>query len=560
MALRAIENRLMRSALPGFEPGEARVRVRRVETALSDGTVLRGELLLPEQVRAGVPTILIRTPYGLGWMTRLRGALPLASHGFPVLVQAVRGTGGSGGVFEPQLNEQADGIETIRWMRQQPWFTGTLSTFGPSYLGYAQWAVAGRLSRDEPALAPAAMSLSVTTPDFSLSTWGSGAFGLRNALGWGRLMAAFGTPAMLGMLLGPDRRLARALDTLPLVAGDSAAVGRPIPWYQEWLRHEDLRDDYWAQRSHAATVADVTADVLMTTGWNDTYLPWQLQSYEVLASQGRAPLLTIGPWAHDSAKLAAVNATETIELLRDRFEGVASPRSAPVRFFLTGARQWLDAPSWPPPSTRAEHWYLGAQGSLDAAEPTAESSATAYTFDPASPTPATGGPQIRGTQAEVDDRAHEQRDDVVIFTGDPLDSDLDVVGSITATVWMRSDRPSVDVFVRVSDVHPDGRSMSVTDALRRVGSPATAHSDPERADDGAWPIEVTLWPTAHRFAAGHRVRVQISSGAHPRYARNTGSGLLAADDTELHVARQEVLHEKGRASRVSLPVWRPTAT
>ena len=142
-----------------------------------------------------------------------------------------------------------------------------------------------------------------------------------------------------------------------------------------------------------------------------------------------------------------------------------------------------------------------------------------------------------------------------MFTSDALAADLDVTGTPVATIWLRSDRPSVDVFVRLTEVHPDGRSLSVTDGIRRVGSPATDHTDPERSPDGAWPIEVPLWPTAHRFAAGNRVRVQVSSGAHPRYARNPGTGELSGGDAELMVAHQEVLHEPGRASSVRLPIW-----
>ena len=158
-------------------------------------------------------------------------------------------------MFTPQIDEQRDGIATHRWVRAQPWFTGRLATFGQSYLGYTQWAVAGRMHRDDPDNAPDALVPVITMPDFGAITWDNGAFALRNALGWTRMMDRMrrGGVALLGMLL-PDRKLDKAFDVLPLSAGDTAAVGQPIHWYQDWTRHERLTDDYWTQQSHTASV------------------------------------------------------------------------------------------------------------------------------------------------------------------------------------------------------------------------------------------------------------------------------------------------------------------
>ena len=141
------------------------------------------------------------------------------------------------------------------------------------------------------------------------------------------------------------------------------------------------------------------------------------------------------------------------------------------------------------------------------------------------------------------------------FTGDALASALDVAGEPVATVFIRSDRPSFDVFVRICDVDENGRSMTVCDGIRRIGSVGTVRTDPAPDVEGVREVEVRLWPTAHRFAAGHRIRIQISSGAHPRYSRNPGSGEPAVSASELFVANQEVFHDAIRPSGVRLPVW-----
>jgi len=65
---------------------------------------------------------------------------------------------------------------------------------------------------------------------------------------------------------------------------------------------------------------------------------------------------------------------------------------------------------------------------------------------------------------------------------------------------------------------------------------------------------VRLWPTAYRFAAGHRIRVQVASGSFPRYARNPGAGEPRASATRLVAADQSVYHDPERPSAINLPV------
>jgi uncharacterized protein len=105
-----------------------------------------------------------------------------------------------------------------------------------------------------------------------------------------------------------------------------------------------------------------------------------------------------------------------------------------------------------------------------------------------------------------------------------------------------------DFFVRICDVLPDGQSLNVCDGLKRF-DPASVH----RNSDGTFTAAVALWPIGHTFAAGHRLRVQVSSGAHPVYARNLGTGEPPATATTLVAAEQVVYHEPGRPSFVVLP-------
>ena len=166
-----------------------------------------------------------------------------------------------------------------------------------------------------------------------------------------------------------------------------------------------------------------------------------------------------------------------------------------------------------------------------------------YRYDPADPTPAAGGVRLSGTAGRVDNSALEARDDVRTYTTDRLDRDVEVIGEVSAEIWFRSSLPYADVFVRLCDVSPRGRSRNVCDGLVSLSG----------ADEVAC-ATVRLWPTAHRFKAGHRIRVQVSSGAFPRYARNPGTGEARATAAVLRPAGQEVYHDRAHPSAIILPV------
>jgi putative CocE/NonD family hydrolase len=152
------------------------------------------------------------------------------------------------------------------------------------------------------------------------------------------------------------------------------------------------------------------------------------------------------------------------------------------------------------------------------------------------------------TGGALDNRGLEARDDVLVYTSDALVDALELVGPVSATVHVESTLDHVDVFVRVCDVHPDGASYNVCDALQRY-APATISRDA----DGVFTAQVDLWPIGHRFAAGHRLRVQVASGSHPVYARNLGTGEPVATAVDMVANDVAVHHAPGRPSHVVLP-------
>jgi putative CocE/NonD family hydrolase len=213
-----------------------------------------------------------------------------------------------------------------------------------------------------------------------------------------------------------------------------------------------------------------------------------------------------------------------------------------VRLFVMGEEAWRGFGSWPPAGYPPRRLHLQPGGALGDEAPAA-APPDRYRYDPADPTPAVGGVRMAGTAGRVDNAALEARADVLTYTTEPLEADVEVIGDVGAEIWFRSSLPHADVFVRLCDVDPRGRSTNVCDGLTGL----TGADEVTRAD-------VTLWPTAHRFKRGHRIRVQVSSGAFPRYARNPGTGEPHATATTLRAADQEVFHDAEHPSAIVLPV------
>ena len=518
-------------------PARNGVRVARaVAVPMRDGTELRADVYLPDTA-GPYPVVLLRSPYGRGWQFSVFLALPYAARGYAVVLQSVRGTFGSGGDFQPVVDEAEDGQDTVAWLRDQPWFDGRLATLGPSYLGYTQWALAL-----DPPPELQAMVLYIGPHDLAAAGLENGAFQLANLATWTELVAhqeRVGTLRGNVRLMTAERRLAPHLSRLPLTGLPELIGGAPVPWFAEWIAHPDLADGYWDRYRATPAVDTSTVPALLVGGWQDWFLEQTLYQYRVLRDRGVDVGLTVGPFAHLGLD-SAVAVRESLAWLEAHL-GTGPPRPERVRVFVTGAQQWRSLPDWPP-ATTDRTWHL-APGRLTDEPADGE---TVFRYDPMDPTPSVGGRTLGRLAGRRDNTRLEARDDVRTFTTDPLPAAAELLGAARVRLTLVSDNPHADLFVRLTDVDRRGRSVNVTDRLVRLDP---ADGDP--APDGPRTVELTLPETAHRFAAGHRVRLQVSGGAHPRFARNLGAGEPLGEGTRAVPVTHRVQHA---GSAVTLPL------
>jgi putative CocE/NonD family hydrolase len=537
-------SRMMRrmAHLPPAETDDVVVE-RNLMIPMPDGVVLLADHYAPRGVD-NPPLILVRSPYGRRGIWGTAYGQLFAERGFQVVIQSIRGTFGSGGKLSP-FDEHDDGIATVTWLKQQPWYPGSFLTTGPSYLGFVQWAIARDAGPDL-----MGMAIQESASEFRSQTYPGGAFALDNTLSWtDQVMRQEHTTLIRSQLFPAGRRLRPLFAHLPLCDLDQLATGAHVPFFQEWLAHNEPGDPFWAGRCFDQTVKDVSAPVHLMGGWYDIFLPWQLQDYRTLREHGQHPFLTIGPWAHTSPQLSVFSHAEVLSWLQAVARGQTEQyRPARVRLFVTGANEWRDFPDWPPPGASAQRFHLQPGRGLSPDLPAASPPDT-YRYDPADPTPAVAGPILFGKAQPTDNRALEARADVLTYTSTPLEQELEIIGPVQADLFVHSSRAHTDFFVRLCDVDPQGRSINVCDALLRV-----TPGHPEQGADGMLHITFELWPTAHRFHAGNRLRVQVSSGAHPRYARNPGSGEPLGTAATLLAADQAIYHDPAHPSAIMVSV------
>jgi uncharacterized protein len=544
----SLTGRLMtwRMHLPPAETHDI-VITRNIQIPMPDGAILLADHYAP---RTGpkLPTLLIRSPYGRRGLFGSIMALPYAERGYQVLIQSCRGTVGSGGQFLYTRNEHDDGLATIEWMKRQEWFSGELATLGGSYLGFVQWAMAADAGPELKAMVP-----QVTTADFNHFRFQGGSFNLETALGWSTMMTTQATRGLsLWSILAQSwqaGKLERAFGRVPLGEADRAVINRPSQHYQEQILHGP-EDDYWKPIDFSSRLAEVKAPLYLMGGWYDVFLDWQLKDYQALRAAGQQPYLLVGPWTHTEFPSSAIPVHESLAWLDAHVKGKPGRlHEAAVRLYIMGEKTWRDFTDWPPPARR-ERWHLQPGGALAPATPSA-SEPDRYRYDPADPTPAVGGNSLGASKrmGPKDNRSLEARSDVLVYTSAVLEQDLEVIGPVTAELYVHSSLEHTDFFARLCVVETSGKSINLCDGILRL-TPGSIPPEP----DGSLRISIEVWPTAYHFRKGQRLRVQVSSGAHPRFVRNAGSGEPLATGTKFCVADQSVYHDPDHPSAIVLPV------
>ena len=598
-------------APPAAQHGDADgVRCTVEQAPMRDGVRLATEVYLP----AGdgpFPVVLQRTPYnrrspGPGSDCDAAVGRYFAERGYATLNQDVRGRYRSEGEFDAMRQEAADGYDAVEWAAAQPWSNGNVGMIGGSYVGLTQWQAAGEQPPHLVAIAP-----HYTSSDYLQGwTYQGGAFDLWFAQSWTaqtlapdtlqRRLKAAGKPAEqvlqeVGAFVaeGRERLLDDWLWQLPLK--DFAAFhrdGNLAAYYDEWLARPGY-DDYWAALDVETKYPRIEVPALVTGGWYDIFQEGTIRNFMGLRSEGGSDAARNGTKLIMRALCHACPADttagdidfgpdNTLDLnaawarwfdywLKGIDNGVAD--DPPVRLFVmappdrgtTGGGFWIAADAFPLPDAVETRFYLRSGGHANSsagdgllATEGPGGQADEYVYNPREPVPTVGGNMCCRNDmlasGAFDQRAVERRGDVLVYTTEPLEEDLTVIGPVQVELWAASSARDTDFTARLVDVHLDGYAQNVSEGIIRARYRNSDYRESWLTPGAVHDYTIDLGYTATVFRQGHRIRLEISSSNFPHFDRNLNIAGVFGEGAEPRPATQRVLHDDLHPSQLMLHV------
>ena len=483
---------------------------------LSDGVRLAARIWLPRDARERpVPAILEYLPYRRRDGTAERDALThpyFAGHGYASVRVDMRGAGDSEGVLRGEYlkQEQDDALEIIDWIAAQAWCAGTVGMIGISWGGFNGLQVAAR----RPPALKAVVSICSTDDRYADDIHYMGGCLLNDNPAWNGYMFSINTtppdPAVVG-----EKWRALWLERLR---------GSGL-WLEDWLVHQ-RRDDFYKHGSVCENFADIEAAVYAVGGWADGY---SNAVFRLLAGLRSPRKGLVGPWAHKYPHFAepgpAIGFLQEClrwwdHWLKGRDTGIMDEPQLrcwiedpvpPRTYYDERPGRWVAEASWPSPRivSRVLHLNPGSLGDAPGA------------YDDL----AIDSPTTVGTMAGQwcphgldPDQPGDQRAEAggsLVFDTDPLSEAVDILGAPVLSLELSSDKPVATVAACLSEVLPDGAATRVTYGLLNL-THRDSHEHPEPLEPGRrYRIRLQLNDAGHRFAAGHRIRIALSTAYWP---------------------------------------------
>lgn len=564
-----------------------------VPCTLRDGTVLYADIYRPNK-EGTFPVLLTRLPYNK--------ALPMYSHryldtnrmvqnGYVVIVQDVRGRFASEGDFVPFLHEAEDGYDTVEWAAKLSFSNGKVGMFGLSYYGFTQLLAATERPPHLHAIAPA-----MTLYDWRENTVEKGGkFLVGSSETWALQSVA---PDQISRKYKDPKKYAEMM-------GKMAEYDNRIEeWYhykpiQDWPPLKELgvagffydlvgdtwSEDQWDRVNITNKYHNIEVPAYHIAGWYDNFLQATLQNYTKLSDMVESDQkLIIGPWGHGlfSSVLGErsfgihasgdwIDQKEDLTNLHIRWfdhwlkdKNSTVFEEAPIKLFVMGINKWRSENEWPLARTKYTPFYLHSEGGANTRfgdgrlrfEKPENEPVDTFVYDPANPVPSNGGATLFSgvnTLGPLDQREIEKRDDVLVYTSEPLERALEVTGPIKVKLWAKTDAQDTDFTAKLIDVMPDGRAYNLTDGIVRT-TYRNGQKQEEAINDEVVQYEIDLWATSNVFLPGHQIRVEISSSNFPRFDVNFNNGTTMLEATKYQIANQTIYHNEEYPSHILLPV------
>ncbi len=464
--------------------------------------------------------------------------------GYAVAIQNTRGRYGSEGVdslfFDDGWGKRQDGYDTVEWLAKQPWSAGKVACFGVGIDGFLAYQV---VSSAPPGLTTAYV-VSAPYDFYQDALFPAGAFRKEFADVWFR------------------EHSGTALTTL---FEDYARLSR-----------------FWLPLLNSRRASEVRVPVAHVTGWYDAFFNGAWRAFSINRRKARGlgkkyQKLIIGPWAGGLDAIGKRKQGEltfpddaVFDVLADatrwfdqwlKQEDTGILYETPVRYYLMSSagesfapgNEWREAGEWPPDAKNVR-FYLSMNGMLQRDKKDKNDTAEGYRYNPENPVPTVGGATVYYQPGPRDQQEVEKREDVLLFTTEPLSFPMTVAGRIRLKLYASSNMLDTDFTAKLTDVYPDGRSMLVADGIVRARYRKSLQDEKRLSPNRVTVFEIDLGHTAIVFNEGHRIRLAISSSNSPRFEANPNTPTPFHQNTHMFTAVNSIYYGGKKASYLYLPI------
>jgi hypothetical protein len=583
---------LIAAAQSAPQPSSDIVIEKNVAMKTRDGVVLRADVYRPAG-EGPFPVLLVRTPYNKdGFSTFGPKAV---SHGFMVVAQDVRGRYNSEGEWYPFKHETDDGYDAVEWAAALPHSNGKVGMFSGSYVGATQMLAAIGHPPHLAGICPI-----VTASNYHENwTYQGGAFEQWFDESWTSSLAqntAFrqhdtrdlspANNALIGDSVLPLSQY--PLFNLGNAKEDAALTAQLAPYFLDWLAHPTY-DEYWRKWSIEDNFQNIQVPSLTIAAWYDIFLQGSLRNYIGMRDHAGNPaaranqrlVVAIGGHSGWGRKVGEVDfgpeapfdenemVLEWYDYLFLGKQNQFADAAHPVKVFVMGKNEWRSLSAWPPHESKPTPYYLHASGNANGPSGTGllyterltmfrSESPDHFTYDPADPVPTVGGPLCCDAThlppGPRDQKTVEARADVLIYSTEPLEKDVNVAGPVTLELYASSTVVDTDFTAKLVDVSPDGFVRNVTEGILRV-SYRDSNTTPKPIVPGKiYKLKIDMSATSNVFLKGHKIRLEISSSNFPRFDRNLNTGKSAAESADFVKATQTIYHDAAHPTALILPI------
>lgn len=518
---------------------------------MRDGVCLKTVLWLPESSDKSeqFSVIFVRSCYPQQELLLRIRAEEFVKRGFGFVYQWCRGTGGSNGKWEPNVNERKDGLDTVNWLAEQS-FVKNIGYWGDSYLALAGWCMADAVPEKVKT-----MCLGVYGTDRHASAYKDGMFRMDVLTSWAR--------ENTGTILGIDNETSYRF--LPHRDVDEKLWGIHLEWYRDWISNPERNAAYWSQGFWGMLKEipkKIKIPLLIREGWYDHHLGSCLESYRNLSPRAKEhSVLQIGPWNHNYT--AVIPEQKTTQLTDDSvsapmewFYRILVKNEVPdgmIKEYVIGEDRWIEKKNIGKPDEK--RYYLCGNGTLNG-ELAGEGQRT-YCYDPENPVRSHGAESLLANIAENGSFLQpvpDYRDDVLSFVSNVLDEKLLIEGSIRVKLFVSSDAEDTAFTAKVMEVFPDGRTVNIRGSITTLAFRNGSDDRQEYISGQIVEINIGMWDISWCFGKGSKIRIDISSSDFPQYSVHTNFPGIWSEQERTKKAEQTIYMGLKHPSAVILPV------